>query len=257
MFSGKAGLLEASLFLGTSVALTTFTMLTCIIHEPGLTTSSLGTMALTAGAFDDAAAWCVLAIVLASFNGSWSYAYLAIGSSIAYALFMLWIGHHALQHLMEKVDPAQPLGTSKLVVVLVLFCHSAWAMDASGIHAVFRGFILGVYMPSSADRNSVRVAVAVRGGVPAANVLHLFRPKNRAERAAATKILLAGIVVLAVSLLGKGVACWGAARLSGENHHKTIAIGALLNTRGLMELMIINIGLQADVIEQGLFSILC
>ncbi len=63
-------------------------------------------------------------------------------------------------------------------------------------------------------------------------------------------------MVLLASFLGKGIACWAAARLSGENNRNAMAIGALMNARGLMELIIINIGLQAGVIEQGLFSIL-
>ncbi|MCP6324522.1 cation:proton antiporter, partial [Klebsiella pneumoniae] len=78
--------------LGAAIAITAFPMLARIIHERGLTNSPLGTLALTAGAFDDAAAWCILAVVLASFGGSWGSAYLAIGGGVAYALFMLFVG---------------------------------------------------------------------------------------------------------------------------------------------------------------------
>lgn len=92
LFSEKAKLMEASLFLGAAIAITAFPMLARIIHERGLTNSPLGTLALTAGAFDDAAAWCILAVVLASFGGSWGSAYLAIGGGVAYALFMLLSG---------------------------------------------------------------------------------------------------------------------------------------------------------------------
>jgi Kef-type K+ transport system membrane component KefB len=92
LFAAKTRPLEASLFLGAAIAITAFPMLARIIQERGLAGTPLGTLALTAGAVDDAAAWCILAIVLASFNGSWGGAYVAIGGGIAYALFMIFIG---------------------------------------------------------------------------------------------------------------------------------------------------------------------
>ncbi len=94
---------DAALFLGAAIAITAFPMLARIIHERGLSGSSLGTLALTAGAVDDAAAWCILAVVLASFGGSWNSAYLAIGGGIAYALFMVFVGRHLLRRLADTV----------------------------------------------------------------------------------------------------------------------------------------------------------
>ncbi|KMZ12709.1 Cation:proton antiporter [Candidatus Burkholderia humilis] len=103
LFAAKARLFEASLLLGAAIAINAFPMLARIIHERGLAGTSLGTLALTAGAFDDAAAWCILAIVLASFGGSWMGAYAAIGDGAAFALFMILVGQKWLRGL--GIDP--------------------------------------------------------------------------------------------------------------------------------------------------------
>ncbi|WIH03891.1 cation:proton antiporter [Xanthomonas translucens pv. graminis] len=257
LFSARAKILEASLFLGAAIAITAFPMLARIIHERGLTGSSLGTLALTAGAVDDAAAWCILAIVLASFGGSWNSAYLAIGGGVGYALFMLLVGRHWLRRLAEHVRPDQPLSASVLAVVLMLFCLSAWAMDAIGIHAVFGGFLLGACLPKGALTEKLREQLQPFVVVFLLPMFFTFSGlKTQLSVLLDPQILIAAVAILLASFLGKGIACWAAARVSGENNRDAMAIGALMNARGLMELIIINIGLQAGVIEQGLFSIL-
>ncbi len=257
LFSAKAKIVDASLFLGAAIAITAFPMLARIIHERGLTGSSLGTLALTAGAIDDAAAWCILAIVLASFGGSWGSAYLAIGGGVGYALFMLLLGRHGLRRLADHVDPDQPLSTSVLAVVLMLFCLSAWAMDAIGIHAVFGGFLLGACLPKGALTEKLRAQLQPFVVVFLLPMFFAFSGlKTQLSVLLDPQILLSAVAILLASFLGKGIACWAAARASGENNRDAMAIGALMNARGLMELIIINIGLQAGVIEQGLFSIL-
>ncbi|MBB5865262.1 cation:proton antiporter [Xanthomonas sp. 3058] len=257
LFSEKAKLMEASLFLGAAIAITAFPMLARIIHERGLTNSPLGTLALTAGAFDDAAAWCILAVVLASFGGSWGSAYLAIGGGVAYALFMLFVGRHLLRRLADHVVPDQPLGNGVLAVILMLFCLSAWMMDAIGIHAVFGGFLLGTCLPKGALTDKLR---AMMQPFVVVFLLPMFFTysglKTQLSVLLQPQIMLAGVAILAASFIGKGVACWAAARATGENNRDAMAIGSLMNARGLMELIIINIGLQAGVIEQGLFSVL-
>jgi Kef-type K+ transport system membrane component KefB len=257
LFAAKTRPLEASLFLGAAIAITAFPMLARIIHERGLAGTSLGTLALTAGAVDDAAAWCILAIVLASFNGSWDGAYAAIGGGIAYALFMIFVGSRLLQRLARHVRPDVPLGSTLLATVLALFALSAFAMDAIGIHAVFGGFLLGVVMPRGALTQKLREQLQPFVVIFLLPMFFTYSGLNtRMAVLLEPGILFAAIAIVAVSVGGKGIACWAAARLSGESRRDALAIGALMNARGLMELIIINIGLQAGVIEQGLFSIL-
>jgi len=257
LFAGRVKLVEASLFLGAAIAITAFPMLARIIQERGLAGTQLGTLALTAGAVDDAAAWCILAIVLASFGGSWGGAYVAIGGGIAYALFMVFIGSRLLRRLADHVRPDQPLSPSLLAVVLVLFCLSAWSMDAIGIHAVFGGFILGAALPKGALTEKLRAQLQPFVVVFLLPMFFTFSGLNtRLGLVMQPALMLGAIAILLASFCGKFVACWGAARATGENNRDAMAIGALMNARGLMELILINIGLQAGVIEPGLFSIL-
>lgn len=257
LFSDKAELLQASLFLGAAIAITAFPMLARIIHERGLTGSPLGTLALTAGAIDDAAAWCILAIVLASFGKGWGGAYLAIGGGAAFAAFMILFGRHWLRRLADYVKSDQPLGATLLSVVLVIFCLSAWAMDAIGIHAVFGGFILGACLPKGALTEKLRATLQPFVVVFLLPMFFTFSGlKTQLGVMMQPQILLAAVAILLASFCGKGLACWAAARISGENNRDAMAIGSLMNARGLMELILINIGLQAGVIEPGLFSIL-
>lgn len=257
LFADKVKPLEASLFLGAAIAITAFPMLARIIHERGLSGTSLGTLALTAGAVDDAVAWCILAIVLSSFNGSWGGAYLAIGGGVAYALFMVFVGSRLLKRLARHVEPDLPLGSTVLATVLALFALSAFAMDAIGIHAVFGGFLLGAVLPRGALTQKLRDQLQPFVVVFLLPVFFVYSGLNtRLAVLLDPAIMLAAMVVLAASFGGKGIACWAAARASGESNRDAMAIGSLMNARGLMELIIINIGLAAGVIQQGLFSIL-
>lgn len=257
LFAAKAKPLEACLFLGAAIAITAFPMLARIIHERGLAGSSLGTLALTAGAFDDAAAWCFLAVVLASFSGSWGDAYVAIAGGIVFALFMILVGRKALRGLGRNLRPDQPLPASLLATALVLFCLSAFAMDAVGIHAVFGGFVLGAVLPRGVFLDKLRAQLQPFTVVFLLPMFFTYSGLNtRLGMLLDPGIFVAALAILLASFGGKAVACWAAARLSGESNRDALAIGALMNARGLMELIIINIGLSAGVIEAGLFSTL-
>ena len=257
LFAQKVRPLEASLFLGAAIAITAFPMLARIISERGLAGTSLGTLALTAGAVDDALAWCILAIVLASFTGSWSGAYAAVLGGAAFALFMVFVGSRLLKRLAAHVSPGQPLGSSVLATVLVLFALSAFTMDLIGIHAVFGGFILGACLPRGPLTEKLRELLQPFVVVFLLPIFFTYSGLNtRLSVLFDPGIFLAAVAILLASLGGKGLACWGAARLTGESSRDAMAIGALMNARGLMELIIINIGLQAGVILPGLFSIL-
>jgi Kef-type K+ transport system membrane component KefB len=257
LFAAKSRVFEASLFLGAAIAITAFPMLARIIHERGLAGTSLGTLALTAGAFDDAAAWCILAIVLASFGGSWFGAYAAIGGGAAFALFMIFVGGKLLRRLAVGLNPHAPLPHSVLAIVLGLFALCAFAMDAIGIHAVFGGFLLGVALPRGPLTEKLRDMLQPFVVVFLLPMFFTYSGLNtRLDMLMDPAIMTAAVAILLASFGGKGIACWAAARLNGEPSGDAMAIGALMNARGLMELIIINIGLAAGVILPGLFSIL-
>ncbi|MEY2927903.1 MAG: hypothetical protein RL367_2380, partial [Pseudomonadota bacterium] len=147
LFSEGISRANATLFMGACIALTAFPMLARIINERGLSHTSLGTLSLTAGAFDDACSWCVLAVVLATFGAGPGVAVLAIGGGVTYALFIMLFGRRLLGPLGRAVERDGEMSMTILGITLALFCLSAFVMDAVGIHAIFGGFILGTAIP--------------------------------------------------------------------------------------------------------------
>jgi Kef-type K+ transport system membrane component KefB len=248
---------NATLFLGACIALTAFPMLARIIKETGLSNSSLGTLSLTAGAFDDAASWCVLAIVLATFGAGPGVAVLAIGGGVAFALLTIFVIRPLLKPLGAIVEREGQMSLTMLAVVLMMFCLAAFVMDAVGIHAIFGGFILGTAMPRGKFVDELKKKVEPMAVVLLLPMFFTYSGLNtRMDMVnSPTLLLIAGGILLA-SIAAKGVACYFAARLCGEDNRTALGIGALMNSRGLMELIIINIGLQKGIIGPTLFSML-
>lgn len=248
---------NATLFMGACIALTAFPMLARIINERGLANSSLGTLSLTAGAFDDAASWCVLAIVLATFGGGAGVAIIAIGGAVLYTAFMLLWGRKLLAPLGRMVEEKGEMSAPMLAVTMMLFCTSAFIMDAIGIHAIFGGFLMGVCMPRGLFVEELKRKVEPIAVVLLLPMFFTYSGLNtRMDMVNSVPLLLIALGILLVSIAAKFGACWAAARLSGEDNRTALGIGALMNSRGLMELIIINIGLQKGIIGPTLFSML-
>jgi K+:H+ antiporter len=263
LFAAKTTTFEGILFLGAAISINAFPMLARIIYERGITGTPLGTLALSAGAIDDAAAWCVLAIVLASFqklpDGSMDIAIAgkAIGGGLGYALLMILAGRKLLAPLGRIVEREQRISPTVLSIVLMLFCLAAWFTDSIGIHAVFGGFLLGTAIPRGLFATELRKKLEPFAVIFLLPMFFTYSGlKTRLDIVNSPQLLLIALVILAVSIFGKGVACWAAARLNGEDNRTALAVGTLMNSRGLMELIIINIGLQKGVLESGLFSIM-
>jgi Kef-type K+ transport system membrane component KefB len=257
LFAEKTTSLEAVLFMGAAMSITAFPMLARIIFEQGLTKTSIGTLALAAGSIDDVAAWCVLAVVLASFNADWNIAFIAIGGGLLFALMALTLLKRALQPLGDKVQIADAMSPDILVFTLMLVMLGAWFTDFIQIYAVFGAFIMGIAMPRgkfSEELHRMLYPLTVALLLP---VFFVYSGLNTKIGLVNTPALwgLAAIVLL-VAIAGKGVACYLAARWHGESHKEAMAIGTLMNARGLMELIILNIGLQRGIIEPALFTIM-
>ena len=257
LFADGINQVNASLFLGACIALTAFPMLARIINERGLADSALGTLSLTAGAFDDACSWCVLAIVLATFGGGAGVAILAIGGGLLWVAFVLLAGPRLLAPLGRKVERDGELSLPGFALVLIAFCVSAFLMDMVGIHAIFGGFILGVVMPRGLLTMEIKRKLEPLTVVLLLPMFFTYSGLNtRMDMVNSAPLLLIALGILAASILAKGGACYLAARLSGEDNRTALGIGALMNSRGLMELIIINIGLQKGIIGPTLFAML-
>ena len=257
LFAEGLGQGGATLFMGACIALTAFPMLARIINERGLANTSLGTLALTAGAFDDAVSWCVLAIVLATFGAGPGVALLAIVGGLGFALFMLLVGRKLLVVLGRAVEAKGELTHALLAAVLMLYALSAFFMDAVGIHAVFGGFLLGVCMPRGLLTDEIKKKVEPLTVVFLLPMFFTYSGLNtQLTTVNSLSILAVAVGILLVSIAAKFGACWLAARLAGEDNRTAMGIGALMNARGLMELIIINIGLQKGIIGPTLFAIM-
>jgi Kef-type K+ transport system membrane component KefB len=257
LFADGISTANATLFMGACIALTAFPMLARIINERGLANSSLGTLSLTAGAFDDAVSWCVLAVVLATFGAGPGVAVLAIGGGLAYTLFILVFGKRLLAPLGRIVEHEGDMSTTVLGITLALFCTSAFIMDAVGIHAIFGGFILGTVMPRGLFAEELKRKVEPLTVVLLLPMFFTYSGLNtRMDMVNTVPLFLIALGILAASILAKFGACWAAARISGEDNRTALGIGALMNSRGLMELIIINIGLQKGIIGPTLFSMM-
>ncbi|GHA01557.1 cation:proton antiporter [Novosphingobium arvoryzae] len=257
LFTPRVGEAQAALFLGAAIAITAFPMLARIIHERGIAHTKLGTLSLSSGAIGDAGAWIVVALVLASLGEGASLAWRAVGGGLAFAVVMVWIAPPLLARLGAIHARQGEIGGGLLGTVLVLFLLSAFFMDAAGIHAVFGGFLLGTAMPRGPFAEELRAKLEPFTTVFLLPMFFTFSGLNT-QLQVVDNLALAGaaLAILAASILAKGGACYLAARLSGHDHATAMGIGALMNARGLMELIIINIGLQRGIIEPGLFAIL-
>ncbi|MEO7019925.1 MAG: cation:proton antiporter [Ktedonobacteraceae bacterium] len=257
LFGHQISTLEAMFFLGAAISITAFPMLARIIFERGLAGTSLGTLALAAGSMNDAAAWCILAGVLAVIKQNVFIAVFAIVGGILYAAITLLIGKPLLSRLGTLVERQGRISGSVLALVLMLLMVCAWLTDAVGIYSIFGGFILGIAMPRGffAKRLLDMLEPLVTNFM--LPLFFVYSGLNTSLGLVNSWLLwgIAALVFLA-ALFGKGISCWLAALLNKETNREAMAIGTLMNARGLMELILLNIGLQQGIITPTLFTML-
>lgn len=292
LFPERTTIREAMLFLGASMCITAFPMLARIIHYKGLSGTVMGTVAIGAGAIDDVTAWCLLALVLATFDGDPSRVSESIMGGIGFVVIVAFVvrpflaraqhwllhppGHESVNTMPElpneshgvpggdtgKSDAAVTnssgeLSDSGLAVCLALMALGAWFTDLIQLHAVFGAFVVGAAMPKGPVTKGLIASIQP---IAVALLLPLFFTYSGLN----TQIGLLNswylwgmcLLVLTAAILGKGVACYLAARATGLSNRDSLGIGTLMNSRGLMELIIINIGLQRGIISEGLFATL-
>ena len=247
----------AMMFLGASIAITAFPMLARIIFEKGLSGTSLGTLTLTCGATSDAISWCVLAVVLAVHRGSPGLAVTAIAGGLLYALVLLTLGRRAFGVLGRVSEQQGTIPPAVLSTVLIVLMACAWFTDAIGIYAIFGAFIVGVAMPSGFFAERLTDTIEPVTTTLLLPLFFVYSGLNTQIGLVNTPTLWAMTFgLLLVAIVGKGVACSVAARLSKVPWRESVALGSLMNARGLIELILLNIGLQAGIITPTLFTML-
>lgn len=257
IFKPEVKLYENMLFMGAAMSITAFPMLARIIYERGLSGTTLGTLALAAGAIDDAMAWCVLAVVLASFGGNWNVALYAIGGGVAYAVLLMTVGRRLLAGFGSATERDKDLPPRRMVFVLVLLMLAAWYTDFIGIYAVFGAFILGLAMPRGLFAELLQKKMEPMVTNFLLPMFFVYSGLNTQVTLINTPALWAvtGLILL-VACLGKGAACYLAARANGEPNRDALAVGALMNSRGLMELIILNSGRERGIVTPTLFAMM-
>lgn len=235
LFKSGVGVGEAALYLGASMSITAFPMLARMLYERGIAKTSFGTLALAAGSIDDATAWCLLAIVLASIKSSANIAAFAIGGGIGYVLLTIFVGRPALT-IFSKMYARGGMTTSLLALILSVLMLCSWLTDAVGIYAVFGAFILGTAMPRGEFAHKLTSSVESLTTGFLLPIFFVYSGLNTQIGLVNTPSLwgVTAIIIL-LAVVGKGIACMFAAKIAGESWREAATIGALMNARGLME----------------------
>jgi Kef-type K+ transport system membrane component KefB len=246
-----------ALFVGVAMSITAFPVLARILTDLSLTRTELGVVALSCAATDDVTAWCLLAFVVGVAKAQLDRGLLVIAGTVAYIAVMLFVVRPLVVR-MARHPAAKRLSRTAAGIVFVMLLASALATELIGIHAIFGAFLLGALVPHDSDfaRDFARRAEQI--------VTVLLLPAFFALTGMRTRIdllsgagpwLLCGLIVL-VATVGKFGGTLGAARLTGLSWRNAAALGALMNTRGLMELIVLNIGLDLGVISPTLFAMM-
>jgi Kef-type K+ transport system membrane component KefB/nucleotide-binding universal stress UspA family protein len=257
------------MFMGAAMSITAFPVLARILTERNLHKTKSGTLALTCAAMDDVMGWCILAFVLAvaQINGfgkespsasAIRSAMTTLGLSIGYILVMLLVVRRLLRKLQAHFEARGYLSQGVLAVVFVLLIGSSLATDQIGVHQIFGAFLFGAVMPK--DGQFIKhlgdkiedfailfllpLFFAYTGLRTELGLLHSFHAW-----------LICGLIV-ATAVLGKFGGVTLAARFYGMNWRRSSLLGVLMNTRGLMELIILNIGLSFGVLSKPLFAMM-
>jgi Kef-type K+ transport system membrane component KefB len=248
-----------ALFMGIAMSITAFPVLARILEDRGLSQSRLGSIALACAAVDDVSAWCLLAVVIAVAKSSGLVSSLAtIALTLLFTAVMLYLIKPRLAPLIERriADPKRARGL--LAGVLAFVLASAWVTETIGIHALFGGFLAGVVMPTvSGFRVFLREHLE---SFSSATLLPLFfvftglRTQIGLLNDWAGWLICLGIIIVAVT--GKLGGSMLMARWTNMSWRDSFAIGVLMNTRGLVELVVLNIGYDLGILSARIFVML-
>ena len=245
-----------ALFLGVAMSVTAFPVLARILTDRGMQTSRTGVLALGCAAVDDVTAWCLLGFVVAVAHAGARNPLLMLAMTVAFILFVLVIVKRGALWLVRKRAEEGRTTRDIFAIVCAALLLAALTTEWIGIHALFGAFLLGTLIP----HDSI-LARDIRDKCEDA-VLVLLLPMFFAFTGMRTQIglmtetrdWLACIVIIGVASLGKFGGSFLAARLTGSDWREAASLGILMNTRGLMELIVLNVGLDLGVLSPALFS---
>lgn len=249
-----------ALFVGCALSVTAFPVLARMLAERGLSKTPFGSLAIACAAAADITAWCVLAVVLAVADGRAAGVRLwtSLAGAMVFVVFMLTVGRRVTASALARRGHNAHPTSDQLAIVVVVALASAWITEQLGIHALLGAFIAGLAMPKAeAFVSSITTRLEELLSVV---LLPLFfavtgiRMNLAAIEGSSMWMLCALIFVVAT--IGKAGGTIVGARASGLSWREAASLGALMNTRGLMELVILNLGLEIGIVTRPLFTMM-
>jgi len=248
-----------ALFMGIAMSITAFPVLARIIQERGMTNTQLGAVTLTCAAADDFTAWCILAIVIAVVKaGTGLSALVTIGLAITYLILMLKLVRPFLQRFGEIYTTRETMNQPIVAVMFIVLLLSSLTTELIGIHALYGAFMAGVIMPESLSFRKILVGKIEDVSLVLLLPLFFVFTGLRTEIGLldTTHYWLIAALVILVAVAGKFGSTMMAARFIGMSWRNSLSIGAMMNTRGLMELVVLNIGYDLGVLSPQIFAIM-
>lgn len=251
--------LPFALFMGIAMSIAAFPVMARIIHEKGINKTPIGATIITCAAIDDITAWCILAAVIAIVKaGSVTSALFVIMMAVLYVILMFRVVRPFLKRIADMQTSNRTISKSVIGVFFMVLFLSSYATEVIGIHALFGAFLAGVIMPTNYNFRNLFTEkiedVALVLLLPLFFVYTGLRTQIGLLNEPNLWIICGGIIFLAVA--GKSLSSALAARFVGNTWKDSLTIGALMNTRGLMELVVLNIGLDLGILTPEVFAMM-
>lgn len=251
--------LSFALFLGIAMSITAFPVLARIVQERGMNKTRLGAMAITCAAADDITAWCLLAAVIAIVKaGSMVSSLYVILLAAAYVLVMLKVVRPFLKRVGELHSSRENLSKPVVAIFFLTLILSAYVTEIIGIHALFGAFMAGAIMPENARFRNIFIEKVEDVALVLLLPLFFVFTGLRTQIGLLNDPYLWKVtaLIIAVAVTGKFAGSAIAARIVGQNWKDSLTLGALMNTRGLMELVVLNIGYDLGVLTPEIFAMM-
>jgi Kef-type K+ transport system membrane component KefB len=251
--------LSFSLFMGIAMSITAFPVLARIVQERDIHKTKLGAIVITCAAADDITAWCLLAVVIAIVKaGDFISSLYVISLAVIYVLAMIFIVKPFLKRIGDLYGSRDSIGKPVLAIFFLFLILSSYATEVIGIHALFGAFMMGSIMPDIAKFRMIFIEKVEDVAVILLLPLFFVFTGLKTEIGLINDPYLWKVTgaIIMVAVAGKFLGSALAAKFVGQNWKDSLTIGALMNTRGLMELIVLNIGLELNVLTPEVFTMM-
>ncbi|OJV44916.1 MAG: cation/H(+) antiporter [Bacteroidales bacterium 36-12] len=251
--------LPFALFIGISMSITAFPVLARIVQEKGMTKTHIGQMSIISAAFNDVTAWCILAAVIAiSKTGSIVSSLYTIGLSILYILFMLYVVRPFLKKIGKIYSNTEVINKGIIAFLFLFLTLSSFTTQLIGIHALFGAFLAGVVMPEIPEFRKIVIDKIEDVALTLLLPLFFVYTGLRTEIGLLNTpyLWMVTSVFILVAIVGKFIGAGFSAKIMGENWRDSLSVGILMNTRGLMEIVVLNIGYEMGILSKPVFAML-